>query len=718
MVARRESFEDSAKLLSTTAPSPAKERPVSTLLNRELSLLEFHRRVLEEARNPNNPLLERVKFLSIFGSNIEEFFMVRVSSLKEEVDEGFNELSPDGLTAAEQLQQIRRRLLPMIEAQDSCLTQELFPQLKAEGIEITTYDSLTHLERHVLDSYFSEKVFPVLTPLAVDPSHPFPYISPSCLNIGLMVATPADPHRKHSQDETRFVRIKVPSVVPRLIPVGGAKTKFIFAEDLIRANVRSLFPGATPGECHMFSVTRDADIHVREEEADDLLRVMQVQLRKRRFGTPVRLEISASMPAEMINYLAESLDLSAEDIYRTNAMVLPQMLSMLYNIDRPDLKDENFQPTMPESLVEDRSIFDAISERDILLHHPFDSYNAVTDFVRAAVKDPDVLAIKICLYRTGPDSPIPPALIEAAERGKQVTALIELKARFDEAHNIEWAQRLDQAGVHVVYGLIGLKTHGKLTLVVRREGDGLKRYVHIASGNYNPTTSCTYTDVGLLTADEEIGADASEFFNYLTGCSLQTKYRKLLIAPVNMRERMTALIDREIAHHRAGRPAHIIVKINRLADTAVIHKLYEASQAGLEIDLIVRGVCMLRPGVPGLSETITVTNVVGRFLEHSRIFYFENGGDEEVYIGSADWMYRNLSNRIEVVTPIEDPDLKNHLKNVILNAYLRDNIRAQRLLSSGMYEPIDLRPGEKRFDVQKYFVDATRAPVSEKERAG
>jgi len=701
MVARRETFAEPIKSGSVITPFPEEN---SLLLNRELSLLEFHRRVLDEARDESNPLLERLKFLGIFASNIEEFFMVRVSALKEGLEEQVTELSPDGLTPAQQLARIRERLIPMIAAADECLLRDLLPQLKATGIEIASFDSLTQLERHVLDSYFVEKVFPVLTPLAVDPSHPFPYISPSSLNIGLMVKTPAEPNRKHSQEETRFVRIKVPSAVPRLIPIGGAKTKFVLAEELIKTNVHSLFPGAEAGECHMFSVTRDADLNVRDEEADDLLRVMQQGLRQRRFGTPVRLEVSSGMPLEMVDYLIESLGLVEEDVYRVEGPLLAQGLGDLYDVDRPDLKDIPFEPSKPEALQDSSSFFDAIRDRDILLHHPFDSYASVTDFVQASVHDPDVVAIKICLYRTGPDSPIPPALIEAAEMGKQVTVLIELKARFDEAHNIEWARRLDRAGVHVVYGLIGLKTHGKLTLVVRREGEAMRRYVHIASGNYNPTTSCTYTDVGLLTANEAIGADASEFFNYLTGCSRQTEYRKLLIAPVNMRDKMIALIDREIAHQKAGRPARIIAKINRLADTSIIRKLYEASQAGLRIDLIVRGVCMLRPGVRGLSETITVRNIVGRFLEHSRIFYFENGGEEEVFIGSADWMYRNLSNRVEVLTPIDDPELVSYLKEVVLRAYLRDNVKARRLGPSGGYDPFEVQPGEEKFDVQKYFL--------------
>ena len=708
MVARKESFKEGPKVNSLAWSKRARSVPESLLLNRELSLLEFHRRVLEEARDESNPLLERLKFLSIFASNIDEFFMIRVSALKEELEENITELSPDGLTPVAQLELIRNTLLAMSSAQTDCLHLEILPELKSAGIEIASYDSLTQLERHVLDSYFAEKVFPVLTPLAVDPSHPFPYISPSSLNLGLMVETPGEPDTAHTQSETRFVRIKVPSLVPRVIPVGGAKSKFVLAEDLIIANVRFLFPGANPGQCYTFRVTRDADIDIREEEADDLLRVMQQELRKRRFGAPVRLEVFSAMPAGMVEYLTESLGVTSDDVYRSDGLLVPQGLLPLYDLDRPDLKDEPFEPAIPQCYAAGTSLFDAIKEGDILLHHPFDSYSSVTDFVEASVKDPDVVAIKICLYRTGPDSPIPPALIQACEQGKQVTALIELKARFDEAHNIEWAQRLDEAGVHVVYGLLGLKTHGKLTLIVRREGDSLKRYVHIASGNYNPTTSCTYTDIGLLTANEEIGADASEFFNYLTGCSRQKNYRQLLVAPVNMRERLSGLIDREIEHQKAGRPARIIAKVNRVADTRLIRTLYDASQAGVPIDLIVRGICMLRPGVPGLSETIRVRNIVGRFLEHSRIFYFANGGKEEVYMGSPDWMHRNLSNRVEVVTPILDPELKHHLKEVVLDAYLRDNVKARKLSPTGAYERIELEPGEERFDVQKFFMNAAR----------
>lgn len=688
-------------------PSLHPTAPGATRLffNRELSLLEFHKRVLEEALEQSNPVLERLKFLSIFSANLDEFFMIRLSGLKEELEENVTELSADGMTPGEQLKAIRKLVVPMIAEQTRALREQILPELEVEGVRVVAHATLSPDEQEGLRSYFMEKVFPVLTPLAVDQSHPFPYISPLSLNLGLMVQapegeSPADPKHKHMP---RFVRIKVPLVVPRLVPAGQFEAKFILMEDLIEANIDSLFPGMITGQCHRFRVTRDADIEIREDEAEDLLRVIQQELRQRRFGTPVRLEVSAGMPEEMVTYLSESLGLLSEDVYVLEGPLGLEDFMSLYDLNRPDLKDEPFSPITPEWLGK-RSIFDVVKKGDILLHHPFDSYNSVTDFINEAVDDLNVVAIKICLYRTGPDSPIPPALIRACEKGKQVTALIELKARFDEQHNIEWARRLDEAGVHVVYGILGLKTHGKLTLVVRREGDSLKRYVHIASGNYNPTTSCTYTDVGMVTADDEIGADATELFNYLTGCSRQMEYRKILVAPVNLREKMAALIDREILHRQAGEPAHIMAKLNRVADKQMIEKLYEASNAGVKIDLIVRGICMLRPGVPGLSENITVRNIVGRFLEHSRVFYFANGGEEEVYIGSADWMARNLKHRIEVIAPVSDPSLKHYLKNVLLAAYLRDNVKARELQPDGTYAAVPREAGAKRFDSQAFFI--------------
>jgi len=682
------------------------EAPITQqFFNRELSLLQFHARVLEEARDNSNPLLERLKFLSIFSSNLDEFFMIRVSGLKEEVDLGVTALSPDGMTPAEQLSEIRRRLLPLVAEQTKCLKEEIIPQLKDAGLELTTYESLARHEKQGLKEYFLEKVFPVLTPLAVDPSHPFPYISPLSLNLGLLVDTPEGSSVADGSklSQPRFVRIKVPSVVPRLVPVGFSGSKFVLLEDLIEAHICSLFPGMLPGRSHRFRVTRDADIEIREEEAKDLLSLIQEEVRQRRFGAPVRLEVSPGMPEDMIQYLTDSLGLVEEDVYIVDGPLRMQDLMSLYDFDRPELKDEAFAPVVPDWFQTHDSIFEAIKERDRLVHHPYHSYDCVTEFINEAVDDPDVLAIKICLYRTGPDSPIPPALIRASELGKQVTAMIELKARFDEEHNIEWARKLDEAGVHVVYGVLGLKTHGKLTLIVRKEGDSLRRYVHVASGNYNPTTSCTYTDLGLFTVDDAIGRDATELFNYLTGCSRQMEYRKLLVAPVNLREKINALFDREIEHQRAGRQAHIIAKFNRLADTQIIDKLYEVSRAGVRVDLIVRGICMLRPGIPGLSENITVRSVVGRFLEHSRIFYFANGGNDDLYVGSADLMSRNLKHRIEVVAPVTDPDSKRYLKDVVLGAYLRDNVKARELRPDGTYSRIPADTGSY-FLSQTYFI--------------
>jgi polyphosphate kinase len=680
--------------------------------NRELSLLEFHRRVLDEGLDATNPILERLKFLAIFSANLDEFFMIRVSGLKEELDGSVTELSLDGMTPGEQLQEIRESVLPMLAGQASCLREQVLPELSAAGIRIVAYDELETGDRNALRSYFMEKVFPILTPLAVDQSHPFPYISPLSLNLGLMVEapagySPADPKHSHVQ---RFVRIKVPPTAPRLVPVRKSGTTFVLLEELIEANIDSLFPGMITGDCHRFRVTRDADIELREDEAEDLLRVIQQELRRRRFGTPVRLEVSAAMPQEMIAYLTQSLSLTDDDVYVIDGPLNLQDFMSLYELNRPDLKDGPFCPALPHRHRKE-SIFDSLKKRDLLMHHPYDSYDSVTSFINDAVDDDDVVAIKICLYRTGPESPIPPALIRAAEKGKQVTALIEIKARFDEEHNIEWARKLDEAGVHVVYGILGLKTHGKVTLVVRREGDSLKRYVHIASGNYNPTTSCTYTDVGIFTADDAIGADATELFNYLTGCSRQMEYRKLLVAPVNLREKMNVLIDREISHAQAGEQAYILVKINRLADKQMIEKLYEASNAGVKIDLIVRGICMLRPGVAGLSENITVRNIIGRFLEHSRVFCFANGGDEEIYLGSADWMSRNLKHRIEVVVPVSDLALKHYLKNVLLAAYLRDNVKARELQPDGSYAPVPCAD-EEPFDSQAFFIGRTMAQAN------
>jgi polyphosphate kinase len=677
------------------------------LFNRELSLVEFFRRVLEEALDDTQPLLERLKFLSIFSSNLDEFFMIRVSGLKEMFEEGVTELSLDGMTAGEQLQEIREHLLPLLEEQARCLKIEILPRLESAGIIIASYGSLSESEKDALGEYFMRGIFPLLTPQAIDPGHPFPYISGLSLNLCLMVR----PLREHGitqsltgKPDPRFARIKIPALFPRLVPVGKAGSKFVLVEELIAANVGALFPRMHPGTCYIFRVTRDADVELREEKAVDLLRAMEQTVRKRRFGSPVRLEVSRSMPAEMIDLLINEMELTGEDVYAVDGPLDVQGLMSLYELDRPELKDKPFKPTIPLRRRRHKSIFAAIKQHDIMVHHPYNSYTVVTDFIESAARDPKVVAIKMCLYRTGKNSPIPQTLIEASASGKQVTVLVELKARFDEENNIEWAKQLEESGVHVVYGLLGLKTHCKVTLVVRNEQDGLRQYVHVATGNYNPITSGFYTDVGFFTADEEIGADATDLFNYLTGFSRQKDYRRLLVSPASLRESFLALINREAEHARSGKLTRIILKVNRLTDPMTIKALYEASQAGVQIDLIVRGVCMLKPGVPGLSETINVISIVGRFLEHSRICYFANDGNEEVYIGSADLMPRNFDRRVEVTAPVDDADLKRYLIDVVLGIYLRDNTKARRLSSDGRYERIQADPAEERINSQEHLI--------------
>ena len=677
------------------------------IFNRELSWLEFNRRVLEEALDRSHPLLERLKFLSIFSTNLDEFFMIRVSGLKQQLDAAVSELSPDGLTPAAQLKGISERLRPMVDEQVQCLNQEIIPELARQSIVYTPYRALSDRERRTLNGYFLENVFPVLTPQAVDPSHPFPYISNLSLNLGVMLQPAERPDAEGSAPagEPRFARVKVPPIVPRLVPIGDSLAEFTLLEELIAANLDALFPGMRIGECHAFRVTRDADIEIREDEANDLLQLVEMGVRRRRWGQGVRLEVSSTMPGEMVRSLATSLGLAAEDVYTIAGPLNVPDLMALYQMERAELKDKPFVPSLPAPLKAEESIFDVLRRQDVLVHHPYNSFSSVAGFIQQAATDPDVLAIKMTLYRTGPRSPIVQSLMEASEQGKQVAVLVELKARFDEENNIEWARRLERAGVHVVYGLLGLKTHCKVALVVRRESGSLRRYIHIGTGNYNPTTARIYTDLGLLTSNEQIGADASELFNYLTGLSKQSEYRRLLVAPVNLRERIAGFIERETSHQKAGRPTRIILKINSLTDTKMIRALYEASQAGVQIELIVRGMCTLRPGVLGLSDNITVTSIVGRFLEHSRIYYFENGGDEELYIGSADLMLRNLDRRVEVLVPIDDARLKKHLKEDVLAICLKDCIKARRLDETGSYHRVPISEGGERTDSQVHFVN-------------
>jgi polyphosphate kinase len=679
------------------------------LFNRECSQIEFYKRVLEEALDAEQPPLERLKFISIFSENIDEFFMIRVSGLQETTAGNVEKLSPDGMGQVDQLREIRARLLPLVAEHSRCLREEVLPALAEAGVRVVQYSTLSLPERQQLREFYKKQVHPLLTPQAVDQGHPFPYISNLSLNLALTV----EPMPEHGitrsltgKVDPRFARIKVPPLVPRLVAADAEGSKFVLLEDLIAANLESLFPRMRVSHCHAFRVTRDADVDVREEEANDLLSMMEKTLRKRRFGTAVRLEVAAEMPAEMRDHLAREMELGPEDVYEVAAPLGARGLMQLYKLDRPELKDKPYRPKPAPAFAAAPNYFDVIRERDVLVHHPYESFDAVTQFIDQAARDPDVASIKICLYRTGQDSPIPESLIEAVASGKQATALVELKARFDEENNIEWAKRLEESGVHVVYGIVGLKTHCKVALVVRREGEEMRRYVHVATGNYNPVTANFYTDLSLFTADDDIGADATDVFNFLTGFSRQKEFRSMLVSPTVLRDKTLALIRREAEHARAGRPARIVVKINRLADTRVIGALYEASQAGVPIDLIVRGICMLKPGLPGLSETIRVRSVVGRFLEHSRAYYFQNGGEEELYTGSADWMPRNFDRRVETIAPVRDARLKKYLKDVMLDAYLRDNVKARLLGPDGSYRPLPVEPGGERFNSQLFFMDA------------
>ncbi|MCI0661916.1 MAG: polyphosphate kinase 1 [Acidobacteria bacterium] len=671
----------------------------SSYLNRELSWVEFNSRVLDEALDPSQPLLERLKFLSIFSTNLDEFFMVRVSGLQEQLEANPMLLSPDGLSPATQLRQISERLKPLLEVQMRCLLRQVLPSLEKHGVRLIPYGKLSKEQREDLRQYFNDRIFPVLTPLSVDPSHPFPYISNISMNLGTLV----EPEIPEEGEEPRFARVKLPPNVPRLIPLNGEGYCFTLLEEVMAAHIESLFPGMRVLECQPFRITRDADIEIEEDEAADLLKTVEQQLRQRRFGFGVRLEVSSGMSPHMVKLLRNSMELVEQDVYAIDGPLNIPDLMALYKLDLPELKDQAFTPTTPASLRAGETIFDAIRHQDILLHHPYESFAPVVEFLRQAARDPNVLAIKQTLYRVGKDSPIIEALIEASENGKQVAVLVELKARFDEENNIQWARRLEKAGIHVVYGLIGLKTHLKIALVVRQEKNALRRYVHLSTGNYNPVTSRVYTDIGFFTSDPDFGADASDLFNFLTGYSRQNRYRKLLVAPVSLRKSLTELIRREIIHQQAGRPSGITAKFNGFTDTGMIEELYAASREGVPIDLIVRGICCLRPGVPGMSETIRVASIVGRFLEHSRVYRFNNGGMEQFYLGSADLMNRNLDRRVEVLFPIEDEKLKERLTREVLEPSLSDNVKIRRLQSDGSY----LRPrntDEKIFNLQEYLL--------------
>ncbi len=680
-------------------------------LNRELSWLNFNWRVLEEALNPDTPLLERVKFLAIFANNLDEFFMIRVSGLRRQLAVSAVELPPDAMSVTEQMAAIRQTLLAHLRKQSECWLKDVQPKLREAGIQILSHRELNAKQQEGVRSYFERELFPVLTPLAFDPSHPFPHISNLSLNLAVVITDPL-----HGE---RFARLKVPDTFPRLLPVPGEHapraykrlgltqppSTFVWLEEAVAANLDLLFPGLDVVAAYPFRVTRDADLEIEEDEASDLLETVESSVEARYFGSGVRLEVDRGMPARIREILVRNMGFAPYQVFAVHAPIGMSGLMELTKLDRPDLKDAPFLPASPAPLFGEEGMFNLIRQRDVLLYHPYDSFTPVVDFIREAARDPQVMAIKQTLYRIGPNSPIVDALMEAREQGKQVAVLVELKARFDEENNIAWARALEQAGVHVVYGLIGLKTHAKVCLVVRRDEDGIRRYVHMSTGNYNAATSRIYTDMGLFTSDPDIGADASDLFNALTGYSRKEAYRKLLVAPRTMRSEVLARIQREIARQESHGDGYIAFKMNALVDAACIRALYRASQAGVKVDLQIRSICCLRPGVPGISDNITVTSLVGRFLEHTRIYYFRNGGEEEVFLGSADLMPRNLDRRVEILFPVEDPRLRQQVVRDILQVHLRDTAQVRILTPDGVYRRPRLPRGDTPFNSQLHMLN-------------
>jgi polyphosphate kinase len=707
---------------SPVAPTGREHPPLlpELYINRELSWLEFNCRVLEAAESSETPLLERIKFAAIFSNNLDEFFMIRVAGIKRKVVAGITDPGPDGRAPSEAFAEVRSVTQSLLERHARLLKYELLPNLSAEGVAVVGVDELNPVEQKAVAGVFEREVFPVLTPQAVDRARRFPHVSNQSLN--LIVAL------RSTAAGSRFARIKIPAVLPRLLVVPGSETRdkqgkprlrMVLLEQLIAHQLPRLFPGNEIVASYPFHVIRDSDIDVDEDEdeAHDLLNTMREFLSQRTFGSVIMVITDTSMPDEVRSWLLDQLHAGSQESYVVDGPLACESLLTVPKVDRPDLYYPQFTPSnVPALEVEDeltgemvaiapRDIFAMLRERDVLVHHPYQTFNAVADFLRAAATDPDVVAIKQTLYRIGRDSPLIPALIEARDDDTQVAVLVELKARFDEENNITWAQQLEQHGVHVAYGVAGLKTHCKATLVVRRERDGLRRYVHIATGNYNATTARMYEDLGLLTAREDIGSDISELFNVLTGYSQQDHYRKLWVAPIHLRRRFLEAIDREIDAHKKTGEGHLIFKMNSLVDREIIRALYGASQAGVKIDLIIRGICCLRPGVPGWSETIRVRSIVGRFLEHSRIYYFRNGGNEQFYLGSADLMERNLDRRVEAIVPVEDPALCRHLRDRVLAAYMRDTVNARELQSDGSYVRIKPKRRKERVDVHRKFID-------------
>jgi len=703
-------------LLVAPMPPPVPGQPESAgpgrFYNRELSWTDFNERVFAEASNPARPLLERVKFLAIYASNLDEFMMVRLPALRSKVNAGVSEPGPDGIPPSRLLAELRAIVAHCLDRAARLLNDVLVPALREQGVALVRHAELNPRQQAALRVYFEQDVFPVCTPLGFDPAHPFPFISNQSTNLAVLLLDP--------ELGRRFARLKIPTVLPRLVevpadpeasPLSAAalpQQTFIWLDDLLEAHLGAFFPGVVIEEAHPFRVLRQAELAIQELEAADLLELVESGVQQRRFGDVTALQVQPSMPASLRTLLLESLEVDQADLYVIDGVAGLSSLMELTALPRPDLKDPPFVPRTPVELAGHEDMFEAIRQQDILLHHPFDSFDPVVEFIRRAALDPGVVAIKQTLYRVGQNSPIVEALLEAAEWEKQVTVLVELKARFDEEHNIDWARRLEQAGVHVVYGLLGLKVHCKLALVVRREREGLRRYVHIGTGNYNAATARAYTDLGLLTCRPEIGADVSELFNYLTGYSRQTDYRRLLVAPVNMRRELLRRIEREIGHARRGAAARLIFKMNALVDPEMIDALYRASAAGVRVDLIVRGICCLRPGASGLSENIRVVSIVGRLLEHSRLYYFHNGGagDEELLLGSADLMPRNLDYRVEALAPVEDAGIKRYLVDDVLTGYLHDNVQATELGPDGVYRRPQRSADEPRIDMQARLISA------------
>ena len=692
---------DSFPLLATN--------PRETLVDRELSWLAFNERVLELAEDTNNPLLERARFLSIFSSNLDDFFMIRVATLKRKLESGATKVNTAGYSPTQLMTELSKKTQELIDRQSKCFHESIFPQLTNANIGIVKWEDLSPVEREVVDATFKSKIFPVLTPLAVDPSHPFPYISGLSLNLAVVVKNP------ESESEL-FARIKIPSNLPRFVETAkGDERRFIPLEQVITAHIGDLFPGMEILYYFTFRLTRNADLELEEEESEDLLATMEQELLRRKFGPPVRLEVDKEIEHELLQTLMDELEVKEEDIIRYPEPLDLTGLNQIADIDRPDLKFPAFRSQVawdlrdvdPDSVEE---FFDAIRRREVMLHHPYESFtSSVVRFLESAARDPKVLAIKQTLYRTSGDSPIVEALIEAAESGKQVLAVIEIRARFDEQANVRWARKLEDAGVHVVYGLVGFKTHAKLSLVVREEASGIRRYVHIGTGNYNPKTARLYEDFGILSSDPILGEDVNKLFNQLSGFAPQTSFERLLVAPRTLRSGLLAKIQNEIDNKKAGQPAGIRMKLNSIMDEEFIELLYLASNAGVKIELVVRGICALRPGVPGLSENITVRSILGRFLEHSRIFYFVNGGYEEVWIGSADLMHRNLDRRVESMVRIEQTDHKRMLFRA-LDSYLAPATVRWEMESNGDWKRITKSAaGESLTDLHDQVIKWYRA---------